>query len=58
MRGGMRRGLSATAHEAFLDRVRRDLDVTSGTGIPLAVRKRLEREGQWGYVRKSRGAAS
>jgi hypothetical protein len=32
----------------------RDLDVTSGTGIPLAVRKRLEREGQWEYVRKSR----
>ena len=40
-------GMSATAHEAFLDRARRDLDVTSGTGIPLAVRQRLEREGQW-----------
>ena len=58
MRGGMRRGMSATAHEAFLDRACRDLDVTSGTGIPLAVRKRLERGGQWEYVRKSRGAAS
>ena len=46
----MRRGMSATAHEAFLDRVRRDLDVTSETGIPLAVRKRLEREGQWEAV--------
>ncbi len=32
----------------------RDLDVTSGTGLPLAVRKRLEREGHWEYVRKSR----
>lgn len=46
------------SREAFLDRARRDLSVTSGTGIPLAVRKRLERGGQWEYVRKSRGAAS
>jgi hypothetical protein len=58
MRSGMRRGLSATAHEAFLNRARRDLDVTSGTGIPLAVRQRLERGGQWEYVRKSRGAGA
>ena len=50
-------GLSATSREAFLDRARRDLSVTSGTGIPLAVRKRLERGGQWEYVRKSRGGA-
>jgi hypothetical protein len=57
MRGGMRRGMSATAHEAFLDRGRRDLDVGSGTDVPLAVRKRLERKGQWEYVRKSRGAS-
>ena len=58
MRGGMCRGLSAIAHEAFLDRARRDLSVRSGTDIPLAVRKRLERKGQWEYVRKSSGAAS
>ena len=49
-------GMSATAQEVFLDRARRDLGVTSGTGLPLAVRKRLEREGHWEYVRKSRGA--
>ena len=55
MRGGMCRGMSATAHEAFLDRVCGDLDVTSGTGIPLAVRKRLERGGQVGVCTEEQG---